>query len=309
MLKKTLSVNFCLLVMCAACFGQTLFQGLTPGKSTRAEVERALGRPVKSVSKTLIEYKSPEEAGRLFMQYRDESAAAVVERIELTCFTGRGDSRPVYDRCVSALNLERLQGVLADAESRIPKEQGWEIVRHFGSPRFMVWTQIGKGIEAEVRVAFYSKKLYESAAPGGGCTGTIFGTWQTERGRMTVVREGDDRIRGTYAKNNGSFSLKQVRGGYMGAWKEDTGSGTMALMLDNNTFTASLSRGATPAAQPEQPRARSGVGAELDAMIDSLRKQGGGAAVGEIVEGPSEPQLSLTSGLPPGEPLKGKCVP
>lgn len=289
------------------CSGQTSFQGLTPGRSTKADVERAFGQPIRSASSTLVEYRSPEAAGRLFIQYGDESAAAVVERIELTCYTGRSNSRSEYDLCVSALNLERLQGVLPDAESRPPKQQGFTIVRYFGVPQFTAWTHIAKGVEAEVRLAFYSEGLYQSAAPKGGCTGTIFGTWQTERGRVNIVRVGDEGVRGTYAKNNGSFSLKLVRGGYAGEWRDDTGSGTMALMLDGGSFRASLSRGPAASAPAKRPRASSDAGAKLDAIVDSLKKQGRGAAVGEIIEEPSEPSLHAT-GLPPGEPLTGKCV-
>jgi hypothetical protein len=105
--------------------------------------------------------------------------------------------------------------------------------------------------------------------PKNGCTGTIFGTWQTERGRMTVVRVGDSGIQGTYPKDNGTFSLKRQGNGYVGEWKDDTGSGTMAVLLEGyDSFNASFSRGA--------------------------------AASGG---------LSRITGLPPGERLKGKCSP
>ena len=306
MTGRAFGIIFFALIACATSFGQSSFQGLTPGRSTKADVERALGQPIRSASRTLVEYRSPAESGRLFVQYGDESAAAaVVERIELTCFTGRSNSRSEYDLCVSALNLERLQGVLPDAESRTPKQQGFTIVRYFGAPQFTAWTHIAKGVEAEVRLAFYSEGLYQSAAPKGGCTGTIFGTWQTERGRVTIVRVGDEGVRGTYAKNNGSFSLKQVRGGYAGEWRDDTGSGTMALMLDGGSFRASLSRGPATASK-SQPAARSEVGAKLGSLIE---KAGSGAAVGEIITAPSEPSFSRVTGLPPGEPLTGKCVP
>jgi hypothetical protein len=49
-----------LLLLCGFCFGQSSYKGLTPGQSTRADVERVLGQPVKSVSKTLVEYKNRE---------------------------------------------------------------------------------------------------------------------------------------------------------------------------------------------------------------------------------------------------------
>jgi hypothetical protein len=46
------------LLSCAACFGQTSYKGLTPGSSMRADAARVLVRPVKELSKTLVEYKS-----------------------------------------------------------------------------------------------------------------------------------------------------------------------------------------------------------------------------------------------------------
>jgi hypothetical protein len=106
-----------------------------------------------------------------------------------------------------------------------------------------------------------------------------------------MMRVGDDGIRGTYAKHNGSFTLKPVSGGYMGNWKDDTGSGAMALLLDGDSFRASLSRGSEASASRNQPATRSS-----------------GAAVGAIIE-PSGPSLSRITGLPPGERLTGKCVP
>lgn len=285
---RTSTMILFFLITCATCFGQSSYKGLTPGKSTRADVERLLGRPVKSVSKTLVEYKSPEEGARLYVQYQDESPA-VVERIELTCF----DNDEVHDKCGPVLNaIGQLDGVLEDASASTIKQDGRTVIRYFGAPRFMVWRLSGKGVNAEQRLAYYSQPLYESAVPRGGCTGTIFGTWQTERGRVTIVRAGDNGIEGTYAKHNGSFSLKKNEGGgYLGDWKDDTGSGTIALLLDNNSFSASLSRGLAASASRNQPPARSS-----------------GAAVGAIIE-PSGPSLTRITGLPPGERLTGKCLP
>jgi hypothetical protein len=78
---------------------------------------------------------------------------------------------------------------------------------------------------AEVRLGFYSRELYESAVPS--CIGTILGTWEsTELGRMNIVRAGDYVFRGTYSKNNGSFTLNKYG---MGNWKDDTGSGTINI--------------------------------------------------------------------------------
>lgn len=306
MMHRTSSVILFALLSCVTAFGQTGYKGLTPRQSTKADVERVLGQSVNNISKTLVEYKSPEGVGQLFVQYRDESPTAIVERIEHICLNDGSDA---HDLCGPALYLGQLRGVLEDAFSNTIKQEDPLLVRYYGAPRFMVWTLRTRGINSEYRLAYYSKSLYESVVPKGGCTGTIFGTWQTERDRVTVVREGDDRIRGTYAKNNGSFSLKHKENGYVGEWKDDTGSGTMALLLDGDSFRASLSRGSAASASPNQPSARPGAGAKLGSVIEEIKKSGSAAAVGTIIDEPSEPRLSGITGLPPGEPLTGKCVP
>ena len=305
MAKRILFLAFFMILASTSGLGQSSFQGLTPGKSTRAAVERVLGQPIRSVSKTLVEYTSSDAALKLYVQYSDDSTAPIVDRIELTCF----DDDEVNDRCGPVLKGSgQLDGVLEDAFSNTIKQEDLVLVRYYGAPRFMVWTFKTRGVNSEQRLAFYSKSLYESAVPKGGCTGTIFGTWQTERGRVTIVRVGDDGVQGTYAKNNGSFSLKRKGSGYAGEWKDDTGSGTMALLLDDNSFTASLSRGGAAAISSKQTTKRSEAGAKPGSVLEQINKAGTGAAVGAIITEPSG-GLSRVTGLPPGEPLTGKCVP
>src|SRR5438477_7509869 len=83
-----------LLLSCAPCFGQSTFEGLTPGKSTRADVERVLGRPIKKISATLVEYSGGADANNIYVQYADESLAAEALRIELFCESGLGAKDP-----------------------------------------------------------------------------------------------------------------------------------------------------------------------------------------------------------------------
>ncbi|MBA3355005.1 MAG: hypothetical protein H0U18_03520 [Pyrinomonadaceae bacterium] len=311
-MNKILTTITVLLFACATCVGQSSYKGLTPGQSTRADVERVLGQPVKSVSKTLVEYESPEDdVRRLYVQYRNESPTAIVERIERTCVNDGSDA---HDTCGPALNLGPLQGVLEDIEksSSDVKQQAPGFVRYYGAPRFMVFTLIAKGTNTDERLAFYSKELYESVVPKSGCTGTIFGTWQTDRGRMTVQRVGDSGVQGTYSKNNGTFSLRVVeRGGYQGTWKDNTGTGEMTLLHDRDTFSATWTGpGArVPPNETQKPsvsKEREQIGATVRAMIEKIEKSGKGAAIGATT--PDEPSLR-NKGLPPGEPWRGKCVP
>ena len=50
---------FATVLGCGVAFAQMSFQGLTPGSSTRNDVERVLGKPVRSISASEFEYKAP----------------------------------------------------------------------------------------------------------------------------------------------------------------------------------------------------------------------------------------------------------
>jgi hypothetical protein len=85
MIRRSLLAVGLLLFAWGICFSQTSFHGLTPGWSTRADVERLLGQPIKEHSSTLVEYHPLQESRargvtKVYVQYRKDSS--VVERIE-----------------------------------------------------------------------------------------------------------------------------------------------------------------------------------------------------------------------------------
>src|SRR5581483_9484458 len=218
-MKKILSSTMLLLAMCAACFGQTTFMGLTPGKSTRAQAEQVLGLPVNKVSPTLAEYKERPlklthakvtlNSGKIFVQYRDDGSA-IVERIELI-LCGLADMNrecnvhamhAEYDPSVPDSEEVRLSGGTLDALQVISGSNRYKATWYFGPPRYMIRTDINKSSDAgsyiEVRWAFYSKELYEAIAPQGNCIGMLRGEWETNRGRMTITRVDEfGHVRGT----------------------------------------------------------------------------------------------------------------
>jgi hypothetical protein len=229
LMSKILTAAF-LLFSCATCFGETSYKGLTPGESTRADAERVLGPPTQAVSKTLVEHKSPEGIGKLYVQYRDDSPTSLVERVELTC--------QLNDQCRSMMNKfgDLTKSVLPDALARFPfprpnATDSAKWLTYYGGPRFIAYTNLPTD---EVRVAFYSKALYESTVPRTGCTGTLLGTWDTSRGRMIVVRDGDSSVTGTFSEGNGTFRIK-YRGGdaYEGEWKDATGAGVVRFWVSS----------------------------------------------------------------------------
>ena len=222
--RMILAANFILLA-CAVCFGQTTYMGITPGKSTREDAERILGKPIQEVSKTLIEYNYGHADMKLYVQYRDASPKAITDRIERTCSSKV--CRPVYD----ALE-EALAGVVVEATSFKARPDGYVKAFYYGTPRYVIHTYIAKGLDGEMRLAFYSKELYESAVPKTGCTMSLSGsTWDTSRGRMVFVKDGDYALKGTFS-NSGTIRLRQPphKGmSFEGEWKDDTGSGTAEL--------------------------------------------------------------------------------
>src|ERR1041385_4276770 len=81
MMNKTVGILFGLVLMCVAGFGQTPFQDLQPGVSTRTEVNRILGQPARRIKATLFEYQAPEGLASVEVEYREGST--VVERIQV----------------------------------------------------------------------------------------------------------------------------------------------------------------------------------------------------------------------------------
>src|SRR5690242_2701082 len=79
MLKLVAAILFAV-SLAALCHGQTPFQGLTAGSSTRTDVERVLGRPVRAINATTSEYKPPVGIGKVEVVYTDSAA---VERIRI----------------------------------------------------------------------------------------------------------------------------------------------------------------------------------------------------------------------------------
>ena len=141
MIHRTSIIILFVLLYCAACFGQSTFMGLTPGKSTRAEAERVLGQPVQRFSATLIEYKPQQEADKIYVQYADGSPDAIVDRIEATCtHDGWGMNTPNSLRCERWQNA--IQGKyrvdLSKPDAFNKNDNPVKSTYYFGSPRFIV---------------------------------------------------------------------------------------------------------------------------------------------------------------------------
>jgi hypothetical protein len=150
---KILTVMLLILMTAVVAFAQTSYKGLIPGKSRKVEVVRVLGQPVKQLSETLVEYRPQPLSGRIYVQYRQDSA--VVERIEFIC-------RLPDSTCadfVASLNIRLPEGA---SEVRQQYEKGKYVIYH-ASPHFVAETYDGADTtRISARVAFYSRELYEA---------------------------------------------------------------------------------------------------------------------------------------------------
>ena len=157
MRKIVFNILFLLLTF-AACIGQTSYKGLTPGKSMRSDVERALGKPVKELSKTLVEYRPQPLTGQIFVQYREGSA--VVERMEMIC-------QATCDDLIKSLKL-RLPKDPGESTLTKPEDDRWKFL--YGAPHFIVTSgailDLSEDGSSSSRVAFYSRELYEADFAG-----------------------------------------------------------------------------------------------------------------------------------------------
>ena len=241
-------------ILCVSpSFGQAAFLGLKADVSSRPEVERVLSRPLKQVSPTLIEYASHSfklahsdtavNPSKIYVQYREGTSPAIVERIELilcSAHRGRSVDNRLSDECdakVSAMNngYDETATSTLDAYKSVHDESGFKMTYYYGSPRYMVSTLImnREGPLYEERWAFYSRELFESVAPTGNCPGLIRGDWDTDHGRMTITRiDEQGNLRGAYSKNSGTITAK-ISGidSISGEWKDTTGAGTLYFRM------------------------------------------------------------------------------
>lgn len=247
---KVLGFLILALLASVTSFAQQSFLGLKAGISTKPEVERVLGRAVKQISKTLTEYPPKQvkangntvKTVKTYVQYRDDIAASVAERIEILVCVQTSAEDPCdildfhyeFDPALARFpdGYVGFDGTL-DAEKVLDEGGGYRHVRYMGAPRYMIRTDVNRYEPkryAEGRWAFYSKQLYETVAPTEKCLKTAWGEWETEFGRMTITRTDAGKFRATYSKNNGTVN-GIINSGLDGEWKDSTGSGTISLSL------------------------------------------------------------------------------
>jgi hypothetical protein len=146
---KTLIAAVFMLLTSVECFGQTSFQGLTPGMSMRKDAAKVLGQPVRSISDALFEYTPPAGIAKVEVEYRGGSE--VMERIEV-----------YFLKPISRAALIKKLGLPQQAEARKTPAEGSQ-VEYFGGSLFLVLTYAGADEMSGVsRIGYYSRELFAS---------------------------------------------------------------------------------------------------------------------------------------------------
>src|ERR1051325_2504902 len=100
------------------------YKGLQPGKSTRADVDAALGKPLRAVNATIMEYAAGD-GGSILVEFRTGS---VVDRIERR-----------FGRPVSRAALVRSLGLPDEPEEKRTDRDG-KLVEYFGGVKSLALT-------------------------------------------------------------------------------------------------------------------------------------------------------------------------
>ena len=170
-MRRTLIVILFVLFTSVICFGQSSFKGLTPGKSTRAEVERLLGKPTNQVSESLFEYA--QGGSQIVVQYSKSSPTAIRLQVIYS---------PAIERS-KVLAGERLPKV---ADTRRTNKHG-ALEEYFSYPNYVVLTYDESSQTQVGQVGYYSRELFESVTPElkkapAPATGRWSGSWTNGRG-------------------------------------------------------------------------------------------------------------------------------
>ena len=150
MLSKFSRILFWLVLAGAATFGQTLFQGLAPGVSTRSDVARVLGPPVRTISVTHFEYNPPAGIAGVETHYSESSS--LVERIDVRFL------KPISrSALIAKFNLPQ------QATAQTLTEDG-KRVEYFGDRALLAITYASSDTSSGAsQIAYYSRDSFQNA--------------------------------------------------------------------------------------------------------------------------------------------------
>jgi hypothetical protein len=151
MTNKLFGIILFALGSCATCFGQSSFQGITPGTSTRSDVAGVLGQPVRTISANRFEHKRPAGIAKVEVAY---ISGPSVEHIEV--YFLRPISSPALMQKLelksSFINLHR-------ADARGKTSQG-KLVEYFLTPMLVFTYQADDTSSGVSQIGYYSEALF-----------------------------------------------------------------------------------------------------------------------------------------------------
>ncbi len=149
-MREIIQIILLLLSANLVCQAQSSFEGLMPGKSRRADIERMLGRPLKQLSATLSEYKSQRTTEQIFVQYLADSDD--VARIEVTYANTMDRSS-----ALASLNLpSRSTGWHVNARNRLEE--------YFSTACVVLTYTVADASTGVSRIGYYSRQLFDGAS-------------------------------------------------------------------------------------------------------------------------------------------------
>jgi hypothetical protein len=138
-----------ILFLCVRCLGQSAFQEITPGSSTRAQVTKVLGQPVRS-NGTVSEHRPPQGIAKVEVEYR--SGSDLVDRIEV-----------YFVRPISRQAL--LQQFSLPQTSDKKASAGDKLIEYFAGTSMLALTYASADTSGGIsNIGYYSSELFERAS-------------------------------------------------------------------------------------------------------------------------------------------------
>lgn len=151
MLHKLPGMLVWTLLVVAVCFGQISFQRITPGNSTRSELTRVLGQPLRAVSATVFEYNPPAGIARVEVEYESAGEDPTIKHIEV--YLPRPISRPAL---IQKFSLPQ------QSDAKKANQQG-NLVEYFSGSALLALTySTPTEIGGVISIGYYSKELFGS---------------------------------------------------------------------------------------------------------------------------------------------------
>jgi len=146
--QNTISILFWLIFSSTSCFGVSTYMGLQPGRSSKNEVEKIFGQPIRSIGTNMFEYALPKVSVKIYVEFRANDY--IVERIERR-----------FEKPVSRAAIIRSLNLPENPEEKGTLKEG-NLVEYFGDIKTLALTyasaESGSGV---ISIGYYSMELFE----------------------------------------------------------------------------------------------------------------------------------------------------